>query len=141
MQALQVYRKQSWNSVNKESTNLIEDIERHRKRMAEIFVDPETNQYKDDAPMKWTDHFWETAPVIMEKHKKIMNKNFEMIVDHIYPFASCYLWKHLDKGSNANFELIKKYNRQTKYQKPDFVKTNNLTELDQLIASFGLDKK
>mmetsp|Transcript_32764 Transcript_32764/g.29051 ORF Transcript_32764/g.29051 Transcript_32764/m.29051 type:complete len:216 (-) Transcript_32764:24-671(-) len=77
----------------------------------------------------------------MEKHKKILDLNFEMIIDHIlYPFASCYFWKHLDKGSNASFELIKKLNRQTKYQKPDFIKTHNLTELDELIASFSLDK-
>ena len=141
LKLLQVYRKQTWNSVNKESSNLIGDIEKHRQRMAEIFTDPETCEYKENATMKCSDHFKETAPKVMEKHRKIMNLSFEMIIDHIYPFVSCYYWKHLDKGYNASFELIKKYNRQTKYQKPDFIATHKLTELDKLIASFNPDKR
>mmetsp|Transcript_9168 Transcript_9168/g.8778 ORF Transcript_9168/g.8778 Transcript_9168/m.8778 type:complete len:318 (+) Transcript_9168:260-1213(+) len=140
-QMLQVYRNQTWNSVSKESTNLIGDIESHRKKMAEIFVDPATNEYKENAKMTCSDHFRQTAEKVLDKHRRIMNLSFEMIIDHIYPFVSCYYWKHLHEGYNASFELIKKYNRQTKYQKPDFIRIHNFTELDKLIASFNPDKR
>eukprot|EP00343_Euplotes_focardii_P004817 CAMPEP_0205809808 /NCGR_PEP_ID=MMETSP0205-20121125/14042_1 /ASSEMBLY_ACC=CAM_ASM_000278 /TAXON_ID=36767 /ORGANISM="Euplotes focardii, Strain TN1" /LENGTH=200 /DNA_ID=CAMNT_0053087417 /DNA_START=309 /DNA_END=908 /DNA_ORIENTATION=+ len=77
----------------------------------------------------------------MESHKKVMNLSFEMIIDHLHPFVSFYYWKYFDKGYNASYELIKKFNKRTRFEKPEFIKNNNFTELDELIASFNPDKR
>jgi len=46
---LLIYRKESWNSVSEESTNLLGEIEQHRKKLEETFVDPKTGQYNERA--------------------------------------------------------------------------------------------
>ena len=70
-----------------------------------------------------------------------MNLSFEMIIGHLHPFVSFNYWKYFGQDFKISFELIKKFNKRTKFEKPGFIKDNKFTELDQLIASFNLDKK
>ena len=70
-----------------------------------------------------------------------MNLSFEMIIDHLHPFVSFSYWKYFDQGYNASYEVIKKFNKRTKFEKPVFIKENNFTPLDKLIASFNPDKR
>ena len=70
-----------------------------------------------------------------------MNLSFEMVIGYLHPFVSFNYWKYFGQYFKASFELIKKLSKRTKFEKPEFIKDNKFTELDQLIASFNLDKK
>lgn len=46
---LLIYRRESWNSVSEESGSLLGEIEKHRKKLEDTFVDPKTGQYNERA--------------------------------------------------------------------------------------------
>ncbi|CAI2376069.1 unnamed protein product [Moneuplotes crassus] len=135
------YRKESMRHVDEEPVHLVEDIDKYRQEVESTFIDNETGGYNERARVKCSEHFSRTSKRIMESHKKVMNLGFDLIIDHLHPFVSFFYWKNFDQGYSASYELIKKYGKRTKFEKPEFIKNNNLTELDLLIASFDPNKR
>lgn len=134
------YRRESMKLVDDEPVNLVENIDKYRQEVENTFIDTETGGYNERASVKCSEHFRKTGERIMESHKKVMNLGFDLIIDHLHPFVSFFYWKFFDQGYSASYELIKKFNKRTKFEKPEFIKNNGFTKLDELIASFTPNK-
>lgn len=72
----------------------------------------------------------------------MLNSNFEMIINHIYPIPSIINFtKSIDIGFSKSYEEIKKFSKLTKFQIPEYIKEHNFTAFDIMCASFEPDKK
>mmetsp|Transcript_26812 Transcript_26812/g.23677 ORF Transcript_26812/g.23677 Transcript_26812/m.23677 type:complete len:249 (+) Transcript_26812:402-1148(+) len=79
--------------------------------------------------------------VLFGKHMKFLDVAFETVINQPYPVPRFNLWKDLGKEYNTSFENIKKVEKLSKYRKIEFIKENNLTEFDLIIASLEPSKK
>mmetsp|Transcript_8551 Transcript_8551/g.7575 ORF Transcript_8551/g.7575 Transcript_8551/m.7575 type:complete len:188 (+) Transcript_8551:601-1164(+) len=64
-----------------------------------------------------------------------------MIINHPYPLPRFNYWKNLNEEYKTDYEVIKKLSKLTKYQIPDYIKENNLSELDMYIFSMNPTKR
>ena len=138
---LEENRKQKYKSVNTEADKLLSSMDSNRKGIIGAFMNKETGEFDHKIPLKVSDIFKAKSFKMIKTHQKIMSSNFEMIIDNIYPVPSMHYWKHLTPEYDPSYDVIKKYNKLTKYQVNEFVKENNLNDLDLLLASFNPNKR
>mmetsp|Transcript_21320 Transcript_21320/g.20960 ORF Transcript_21320/g.20960 Transcript_21320/m.20960 type:complete len:172 (-) Transcript_21320:121-636(-) len=77
----------------------------------------------------------------MNKHRQFLDSVFEMIINHPYSVTRYRYWKDLNSEYQTDFECIKKLKKLSKYQIPEFMKENNLSPLDEYVASFNPSKR
>mmetsp|Transcript_10350 Transcript_10350/g.9140 ORF Transcript_10350/g.9140 Transcript_10350/m.9140 type:complete len:109 (+) Transcript_10350:478-804(+) len=64
-----------------------------------------------------------------------------MIINHPYPVQRSSYWRDLSEEYTTDYEVIKKFQKLTKYQIPNFIKKHNFTQVDLAIAAYKPSKK
>lgn len=137
-----MYRRQNWKETDQKSADMIEEIEKNHCNVLSVFIDSDTNSYKEGTHAKIVDVFKERVYKIIQKHQNMLNSNFEMILNHLYPIPQVgNFTQSIDIGFSKSFEEIKKFSKLTKYQMPEYIKTHNFKTFDIICASFDPDKK
>mmetsp|Transcript_12535 Transcript_12535/g.11081 ORF Transcript_12535/g.11081 Transcript_12535/m.11081 type:complete len:127 (-) Transcript_12535:365-745(-) len=115
-------------------------LQAHRKGIIGQMVNLETMEVKKDVVGGLVQHFRKIFPLVMEQHQKILDRVFEMIINNAYPVARFSYWKDLNGPYERDFDIIKKYQKLTKYQKEQSIKERSLNEIDKLMISFNPNK-
>jgi len=108
-------------------------------------MDPQTGKYNEKTTFNLSENFRRKSPKILETHLKILNDSFEGLLQNLYPNFAVYYLKDLTSEylneKIKDYEVLRKFNKLTKYQVPEYLKEHNMNTWDFFIASMNPDKR
>lgn len=125
------------NMVPKGKPTLLTPFEKLKKKISDIFIDPEKMQYKEDTRVKVIDWFRAQGENTIKGHQALIEKGFETLIETFIPNMNRQYWRDTGKSDVFDFEVIKKLGKITKYQRNEYIEEHNLSEVD--IGLSGLD--
>ncbi|CAI2373691.1 unnamed protein product [Moneuplotes crassus] len=134
------YRNEKLEYFGKEIKTFEKDSRKHKIDTFQKFIDPETFEMKKDVKENLGDIFNKTSKLQMERHKRFMDEVFKIVVNHACPFDK-FFKKCPTKEYTTKYETIKALDKLFGDEREEFIKENNLLELDLLMADFRPSKR
>ncbi|CAI2370792.1 unnamed protein product [Moneuplotes crassus] len=135
------YRSQDIDKVDNEAKSYIQDCKEERREIIKPFINTETADLSKETNEDLSILFNRRLNKMMNKHKKFLDRSFEMIINNPYPITRYKYWGDFKPEYNTDFEVIKKFHKCTKYQIEDFKEKHNFSLMDEFVASFMPNKR
>jgi len=135
------YKKEESLNTNEESQSLIEEIRAYKDEILRILTNSQNEKSTQDSFVTKSDEkpdilgkefFSKANRDIFDKHSKLLEHSFDVIFENYDPVLS-----YLEEDYQPRYDLVVKYQKLRKFEKIDFVRKYNFSELDQLLASLS----
>lgn len=135
------HKRQNYQLFDRDTNELIKDQDVVEREIKKSFVDELTNSVKKDTENEMINFFDSNFKMATDIHLRLLDKGFEMVVDHVAPFIQRAYWKDVDTDYELDFDVITKLSKLSKYQEAEFFKEHKITEGMRLIAKMKPTKK
>ncbi|CAI2373076.1 unnamed protein product [Moneuplotes crassus] len=132
---------EKYSKADPNSKSFVNDIQDLQGTTIDNFWNRDTMQHNSERSIAVGINYYNVASKAMEKHKKFLDSVFEMIINHPYSLTRFRYWKDLNSEYTTEYDQIKKLKKVDKYKVGEFMQANNLTPLDQYVASFNPSKR